>query len=235
MCRPPQRKAPCSASGLTSHADDIAATLSHGAKRQLEIAMCLATAPQILLLDEPLAGMGSEETERMLMLVNDLKASHAILLVEHDMDAVFRVSDRITVMVNGRVLASGTPSAIRANAEVQEAYLGAHLDEGDLALSANAPAPLIDAAQLHTHYGASHILHGASLTIGAGEAVGLLGRNGMGKTTLIRTLLGLVRPTSGAIRIRGTDCTRRTARSHRTARDRLRARRSRHFSEPVGA
>jgi len=110
--------------GLASHSDEIAATLSHGAKRQLEIAMCLATAPQILLLDEPLAGMGSEETERMLALLNELKARHAILLVEHDMDAVFRVSDRITVMVNGRVLASGTPQAIRASAEVQEAYLG---------------------------------------------------------------------------------------------------------------
>jgi branched-chain amino acid transport system ATP-binding protein len=115
--------------GLASQAEDIAATLSHGAKRQLEIAMCLATAPQILLLDEPLAGMGSEETDRMLALVNDLKSSHAILLVEHDMDAVFRVSDRITVMVNGRVLASGTPSAIRGNADVQDAYLGAHVDE----------------------------------------------------------------------------------------------------------
>ena len=115
--------------GLASLADEIAATLSHGAKRQLEIAMCLATAPQILLLDEPLAGMGSEETLRMLGLLNELKASHAILLVEHDMDAVFRVSDRITVMVNGRVLASDTPQAIRANAEVQEAYLGTHLEE----------------------------------------------------------------------------------------------------------
>ena len=110
--------------GLAPVADEIAAALSHGAKRQLEIAMCLSTAPQILLLDEPLAGMGSEETERMLELLNELKASHAILLVEHDMDAVFRVSDRITVMVNGRVLASDTPHAIRANAEVQEAYLG---------------------------------------------------------------------------------------------------------------
>ena len=116
--------------GLTSHAEDIAATLSHGAKRQLEIAMCLATAPQILMLDEPLAGMGLEETERMLALLSELKASHAILLVEHDMDAVFRVSDRITVMVNGRVLATGTPPAIRANEEVQEVYLGAHLDQG---------------------------------------------------------------------------------------------------------
>ncbi|HVG05274.1 MAG TPA: ABC transporter ATP-binding protein [Burkholderiaceae bacterium] len=110
--------------GLAEQADAIAATLSHGAKRQLEIAMCLATAPQILLLDEPLAGMGSEETERMLALLKGLKTSHAILLIEHDMDAVFRVSDRITVMVNGRVLASDTPRAIRANAEVQEAYLG---------------------------------------------------------------------------------------------------------------
>ena len=115
--------------GLASLADAVAATLSHGAKRQLEIAMCLASAPQILLLDEPLAGMDSEETERMLKLLNALKVSHAILLVEHDMDAVFRVSNRITVMVNGRVLASDTPQAIRANAEVQEAYLGAHLEE----------------------------------------------------------------------------------------------------------
>lgn len=114
--------------GLTPLSDQIAATLSHGAKRQLEIAMCLATAPQILLLDEPLAGMGTEETERMLALLNDLKKSHAVLLVEHDMDAVFRVSDRITVMVNGRVLASDTPQAIRANPEVQEAYLGEEVE-----------------------------------------------------------------------------------------------------------
>ncbi len=110
--------------GLEPLADALAANLSHGAKRQLEIAMCLATEPQILLLDEPLAGMGSDETERMLALLNELKTGHAILLVEHDMDAVFRISDRITVMVNGRVLASDVPQAIRANAEVQEAYLG---------------------------------------------------------------------------------------------------------------
>ncbi|MDQ3187514.1 MAG: ABC transporter ATP-binding protein [Pseudomonadota bacterium] len=114
--------------GLTPLSDQIAATLSHGAKRLLEIAMCLCTAPQILLLDEPLAGMGTEETERMLALLNDLKKSHAVLLVEHDMDAVFRVSDRITVMVNGRVLASDTPQAIRANPEVQEAYLGEEVE-----------------------------------------------------------------------------------------------------------
>ena len=103
-----------------------AGVLSHGQKRQLEIAMCLATAPEVLLLDEPLAGMGAEETERMLALLTGLKARHAILLVEHDMDAVFRVADRITVMVNGAVIASGAPEAIRNSAEVRAAYLGDH-------------------------------------------------------------------------------------------------------------
>jgi branched-chain amino acid transport system ATP-binding protein len=100
--------------------------LSHGQKRQLEIAMCLATAPQVLLLDEPLAGMGAEETERMLSLLQELKQDHAILLVEHDMDAVFRIADCITVMVNGNVIASGTPDEVRNNPDVRSAYLGDH-------------------------------------------------------------------------------------------------------------
>ena len=112
------------AAGLDAVAGRIAGTLSHGAQRQLEVAMCLATRPRVLLLDEPLAGMGAEETERMLALLAGLKPSHAILLVEHDMDAVFRIADRITVMVNGSVIASGEPAAIRANAEVRSAYLG---------------------------------------------------------------------------------------------------------------
>jgi branched-chain amino acid transport system ATP-binding protein len=112
--------------GLAAQLDRPAGLLSHGGKRQLEIAMCLATEPQVLLLDEPLAGMGAEETERMLALLDGLRAGHAILLVEHDMDAVFRVADRITVMVNGAVVASDTPAAVRANPEVQSAYLGEH-------------------------------------------------------------------------------------------------------------
>ena len=114
--------------GLHNFSDREAGLLSHGQKRQLEIAMCLATAPQVLLLDEPLAGMGAEETERMLALLTELKASHAILLVEHDMDAVFRVADCITVMVNGAVIASGSPDDVRNSAEVQTAYLGGHVD-----------------------------------------------------------------------------------------------------------
>ena len=110
--------------GLGDVLDRVAGTLSHGQKRQLEIAMCLATAPQVLLLDEPLAGMGAEETERMLALLAELKAGHAMLLVEHDMDAVFRIADLITVMVNGTVIATGTPDVVRNSAEVQIAYLG---------------------------------------------------------------------------------------------------------------
>ena len=112
--------------GLEGVLERPAGLLSHGEKRQLEIAMCLATEPQVLLLDEPLAGMGAEETERMLALLAELKAGHAILLVEHDMDAVFRIADRITVMVNGAVIASDTPDAVRSSADVQAAYLGGH-------------------------------------------------------------------------------------------------------------
>jgi len=110
--------------GIAPLAERIAGRLAHGQKRQLEVAMCLATAPQVLLLDEPLAGMGPEETERMLDLLAALGRGHAILLVEHDMDAVFRIADVITVMVDGAVLASGTPAAVRDSAEVQAAYLG---------------------------------------------------------------------------------------------------------------
>lgn len=112
--------------GLTDVLERPAGLLSHGQKRQLEIAMCLATQPQVLLLDEPLAGMGAEETERMLALLAELKHSHAILLVEHDMDAVFRIADCITVMVNGSVIATGTPDFVRNSAEVRVAYLGEH-------------------------------------------------------------------------------------------------------------
>lgn len=112
--------------GLVDVLDRQAGFLSHGQKRQLEIAMCLATCPQVLLLDEPLAGMGAEETERMLALLQELKKEHAILLVEHDMDAVFRIADRITVMVNGNVIASGTPDEVRNNPDVRNAYLGDH-------------------------------------------------------------------------------------------------------------
>lgn len=103
-----------------------AGTLSHGGQRQLEIAMALASNPKVILLDEPLAGMGPEEGERIAQLLKGLAREHAILLIEHDMDFVFAVADTMTVMVDGQVLASGRPADIRANASVQDAYLGGH-------------------------------------------------------------------------------------------------------------
>ena len=114
--------------GLAARADEPALTLSHGEQRQLEIGMCLATEPQLLLLDEPLAGMGAEESAKMIELIGKLAESHAVLLVEHDMDAVFQLAKILTVMANGKVLATGAPEAIRANREVQVAYLGAAED-----------------------------------------------------------------------------------------------------------
>jgi branched-chain amino acid transport system ATP-binding protein len=121
-----QARAAAARAGLDDCLDSLAGALSHGRKRQLEIAMCLATQPEVLLLDEPLAGMGAEETGRILALLDELRAGHAILLVEHDMDAVFRAADRITVMVDGAVIASDAPAAIRENRDVQLAYLGGH-------------------------------------------------------------------------------------------------------------
>jgi branched-chain amino acid transport system ATP-binding protein len=110
--------------GLAARADVPAAALSHGEHRQLEIAMALATRPALLLLDEPMAGMGGEESARMVALLRALKRDVAILLVEHDMDAVFALADRVTVLVYGRVIACGPPDAIRRDAAVREAYLG---------------------------------------------------------------------------------------------------------------
>ena len=110
--------------GLEAEADVVAGHLSHGKQRQLEVALCLATQPRVLLLDEPLAGMGAAEAEAMLALLTDLKPDHAMLLVEHDMDAVFRIADRITVMVDGAAIASDLPERVRANPDVQRAYLG---------------------------------------------------------------------------------------------------------------
>jgi branched-chain amino acid transport system ATP-binding protein len=110
--------------GLADRKDVPAGELAHGEKRQLELAMALASDPRLLLLDEPMAGVGHGESGRMLELLLRLKGDRAMLLVEHDMDAVFRIADRITVMVGGRAIASGEPEAIRADADVRRAYLG---------------------------------------------------------------------------------------------------------------
>jgi branched-chain amino acid transport system ATP-binding protein len=113
--------------GLAERADVLASDLAHGEKRALEIAIALATQPRLLLLDEPMAGMGADDSARMVRLLAALKGTVTILLVEHDMEAVFALADRVTVMVYGRVIATGAPDEIRRDPEVQRAYLG----EGD--------------------------------------------------------------------------------------------------------
>jgi len=110
--------------GLLQRKNILAANLAHGEQRQLEVAMALATNPRLLLLDEPMAGMGTEESQRMIDLLSKLKQKKTIILVEHDMDAVFRLADRISVLVYGRVIATGTPEKIKMNEEVRRAYLG---------------------------------------------------------------------------------------------------------------
>jgi len=110
--------------GLGARSDVLAANLAHGEQRALEIATALATRPRLMLLDEPVAGMGAEETRRMIEFLSTIKGRKTIILVEHDMDAVFSLADRISVLVYGRIIATGTPEEIRANAEVRRAYLG---------------------------------------------------------------------------------------------------------------
>jgi branched-chain amino acid transport system ATP-binding protein len=113
--------------GLDKREHDLAGSLAHGEQRALEVGLALATRPKLVLLDEPMAGMGPEESQRMIELIVRIRAQVTVLLVEHDMDAVFRLADRITVLVNGRVIASGRPEEIRTHPEVKRAYLGDEL------------------------------------------------------------------------------------------------------------
>ena len=110
--------------GLEKRVDTLASELSYGEQRQLEISMMLATDPELLLLDEPLGGMGISETQNMIKLIKRLARERTIILIEHDMDAVFALADTLTVMVNGKVLATGTPSEISNSKDVRDAYLG---------------------------------------------------------------------------------------------------------------
>jgi branched-chain amino acid transport system ATP-binding protein len=126
--REPALRAPARAAlervGMLERANDRVSRLSHGEHRQIEIAMALATRPRLLLLDEPMAGLGPNESARMLALLRELKQQYTIVLIEHDMEAVFALADRVSVLVYGRVIATGAPEAIRANAQVRQAYLG---------------------------------------------------------------------------------------------------------------
>ena len=177
--------------GLADKVSSIAAHLSHGEQRALEVGLALATRPKLVLLDEPMAGMGPEESQRMIALIKRIRAQVTVLLVEHDMDAVFRLADRISVMVDGRLIATGAPLRNPQQSRGQESLSGRRA----------MPSPEVE--NLETAYGASQVLFGLGLEIAAGEMVTLLGRNGMGKTTTVRSIMGLTRSSKGSIGFRG--------------------------------
>ena len=190
--------------GLADRADIPAANLSHGDQRLLEIAIALATRPQLLLLDEPLAGLSAPDRVRVAELIRTLRRSVTIVLIDHDIDQVLALSDHITVLHQGRVIAEGSPAEIQRNPDVQTAYLG-HLSVGTVAAAGvvrDARAPLLRVEDVDAYYGKSHVLHGVSLEVFAGEVVSLLGRNGAGKTTTLAAITGVVPPRRGRIAYR---------------------------------
>jgi len=185
--------------------------LSYGGQRLVDLGIALGSKPQVLLLDEPLAGLAAAERERVSNLVRNIAANIPVLIVEHDIDRVLGFSRTVTVMNQGEVLMTGTPEAVRADRRVQEIYTGTgapdveHVSNDQARASA---APILRFERVNTFYGKSHILHDATLDVREGEIVALLGRNGAGKSTLLKTLAGLVPLSSGSIEYAGSDISR---------------------------
>lgn len=198
--------------GLIDQQDRPAGTLSHGDQRILEIAVALGSRPKLLVLDEPTAGMSPEETAATLDLITRLNREQGltILFCEHDMAVVFAVAHSIVVMHQGRTIVQGPPEEVRRHPEVQAAYLGTSDGAPDSApQSARRPktAPMLEVDGLHAYYGQSHVLFDVSLCVHEGEVAFLLGRNGAGKSTTLRSIAGLLPPRQGRIRYRGRDIT----------------------------
>jgi ABC-type branched-subunit amino acid transport system ATPase component/ABC-type branched-subunit amino acid transport system permease subunit len=200
--------------GLQERAAEDCANLAHGERRLLEIAVTLATEAKLLLLDEPLAGLAEADRVVVSALIRRLARSHAVLLIEHDIDRVLALSDRITVLHQGRLIADGKPAEVARHPEVISAYLGHARGEAAPAAPAvahlplGASRPLLRIEGLRAGYAGSTVLDGLGLAVGEGEAVALLGRNGVGKTTTLRAIMGTVEVSAGSIALGGRDITR---------------------------
>jgi len=208
--------------GLHGRAQDKAATLSHGERRQLDIAMALAQRPDVLLLDEPIAGLAGRERAHMEALLKQLPRTVTVLFIEHDVPFAFSLADRVTVLHHGKVIAEGTPDEVRRDARVRTVYIGAPdgaPDAAPLGHGASRPRvpekaapsasgePVLEVAGLHVAYGDVLVLRGVDLRVDRGEVVALLGRNGMGKTTTLHAIAGFVAPRSGRVCLNGRDVT----------------------------
>jgi branched-chain amino acid transport system ATP-binding protein len=193
--------------GLDHRADDPADSLSHGEHRQLEIAMALAQQPSVLLADEPLAGLAQAERERIAQLLRGLDRDLTMIIVEHDLEFALGIADTTTVLHLGKVLSQGSPEQVRQDPEVERIYTGGRsLDEVKRDVTV-ATEPQLTVSGLHAGYGQAAVLHGVDLEVRKGEVVGLLGRNGMGKSTTLNCLMGLVQPTAGTVEVDGRDLT----------------------------
>jgi branched-chain amino acid transport system ATP-binding protein len=202
--------------------DRIAGEISHADRRAVEVAMALACDPIVLCLDEPTAGIGIGEAERLAELIGQLAERVAVVLVEHRISLVQQVADQVSVLAYGSLLAQGTPADVAGDPRVQDAYLGrsgpapasasarvsgrtsaALVADGDVPRDARATSarPGLTLRDVHTYYGTSHVLHGVDLVAREGQVSSILGRNGAGKTTTLKTVMNLVAANSGSIRL----------------------------------
>jgi ABC-type branched-subunit amino acid transport system ATPase component/ABC-type branched-subunit amino acid transport system permease subunit len=196
--------------GLKGLEETLASSLSYGGQRLLEIGIALAVKPRVLMLDEPLVGLAPTERERIVGLIKQLSEHMSILVIEHDIDRVFAFAEGITVMHNGAVLVAGKPAEVRTHPQVQSVYLGTgrrvsvSRARGD---TTAATEVLLELHAVNAFYGASHILHDVTLELRTGEIVALLGRNGAGKSSTVKAIMGLNPPRTGRVHYLGKDIT----------------------------
>ncbi|WP_029075641.1 branched-chain amino acid ABC transporter ATP-binding protein/permease [Kaistia adipata] len=208
--------------GLADRAANPCTELSHGEVRLLEIAITLAGEAEVLLLDEPLAGLGEKDRIVVSDLIKKLAETHAVVLIEHDIDRVIAMSDRITVLHQGRIIADGEPAMVAKHPEVIEAYMGAkHEKKASVDVVATpasvgaakrpvdgAVKPLLEMKGVQAGYGGGTVLEGIDLKVMPNEVVALLGRNGVGKSTTLKTIMGQLHPTAGQVVFDGVDISR---------------------------